>query len=509
MGRLVIRAVSRWLHRAPVSVDDLARFRIAYAITALAILPTAGFGSALPAASFSPPPGPLLLLESYPPVWVVGALEVMAALALGMLALGWRTATASVSAGVLLLVVSGLANSFGQVNHVALIAVVPLVLAASGWGGRLSLDARAGRPARRRPWTLRALAVAIALAYATSAIPKVEGGWLSPASQAAQGHLNRRLFTGEPGGLLAEVGRMVGSPMLWEAVDIGTIVIELGLVVAVLSWRTFRFAVAVATLFHLAILLTLGIAFATTVLAYGAFVTWGRWRPAGRLRFALPRSAIAIPVVAALSVSAVAIAEFLPGVQDAAETLVVVLGAAAGGAFLITVIGRATRALGSLEPDRPSVAGRRLGAALFGVVLLALPAQLVLTPRFGEPYPALQGPSFPQVRLADGILTSRNIPFVSVDLADGTTVPLSVGDVVPESGASRSAVFRTLFRDKEVARDPSTVAWLRSRLDAALPGADVVKFRVLWSTVLTDADDGSRIAVETKYDVVVDFRSHG
>ena len=471
------RALAAWLHRAPVTVDDLARFRIVYAVAALAILPTAGFGVALPAVGFAPPPGPMSLLAAFPPAWVVGALELLTALALAMLAIGWRTVAASLVSGVLLFVVSSLANSFGQIDHIALIATIPLLLAASGWGGRLSIDARRERPSTWRPWTVRALAVAIALAYATSAIPKIEGGWLAAGSQAAQGHLNRRLFTGEPGGLLAGVGRVVGSPILWEAADIATVLIEVGLVIAVVSWRVFRVALAVATLFHLTILLTLGIAFATTVLAYGAFVSWERWWPAIRARRVPPVLAACGSVAAA--VIAVAVAELLPPVQAAAETIVVAAGAALGAAFLTRVVARATRRFRSFTADRPSLAGRLWGAALFGVVLLALPVQLLLTPRFGEPYPAIQGPAFPQVRLVDGILTARNVPFVSVDLADGTTVPITVGDLLPRSGISRSTVFRTLFRNKDVARDPSTVAWLEARLDAIMPDADIVKFRVL------------------------------
>jgi len=289
--------------------------------------------------------------------------------------------------------------------------------------------------------------------------------------------------------------------------DVATVVIELGLVVAVVSWRAFRVALAVATLFHLTILLTLGIAFATTVLAYGAFVSWERWWPATRDR-PVPLILGAGGIVAG-AVAAVAVAEFLPGIQDAVETIVVVIGAAVGAAFLGRAASKPTRDVRSFTADRPSLAGRWWGFALFGVVVLALPVQLAVTPKVGEPYPAIQGPAFPQVRLADGILTARNVPFLSVDLADGTTVPITLGELMPSSGISHSTVFRTLFRDKDVARDPSTVAWLESRLDAALPDVDVVKFRVLWSTVLTDATDGSRISVETNYDVVVDLGSPG
>ncbi len=69
----------------------------------------------------------------------------------------------------------------------------------------------------------------------------------------------------------------IPSRLLWEAVDWSTVALELGLIVAALWWPSFRIGIALATLFHLGIAITLRIAFSYNLLAYAAFIPWAMY----------------------------------------------------------------------------------------------------------------------------------------------------------------------------------------------------------------------------------------
>jgi hypothetical protein len=504
-----VKRFESWADRPAVSAADLAVFRVLFAVTMLLLLPTARFARELPETGFAPPPGPFALLPSYPPDAVVIGFEIVTAAALVVLALGWRTPQASVASGLLLLVVTGLHNSFGQVDHVAMFGAIPVILSASGWGNARSLDAAQGRQHVERPWTQRLLALTIGVAFLVAAIPKIESGWLELQTQAAHGHLLRRVLAGDNTGPLGDLIAGRGPWLIWESLDWMTIGLEVFVILSVVAWRSFRLGVAFAAIFHGLVLVLLGIPFPAATLAYAAFIPWTRLP---LLRTALPRAfpgpvptplaLIAVPIGGAGAWSLAALA---PDFGVIVAVVVVLAGTVAGAIFLGIVAGRLVGRVRSWSPENRARArvwaARMVAVALLGV----LPAQYFLFARVGETYPALQQPGFSQPRLSDGELRFSNVPVIVVTFDDGTTESPSGGKVLPSPLLQQSVIFRNLFKDKDGARRPEVVAWLEGRLAELYPGRTPVKFRIGWSTIYRDAFSGDVIRVKERYDVVVDL----
>lgn len=265
-----------WANSGPFTSLDLARFRIIFAIGALLTLFDFTWWGGFPASMYLPPPGPFQLLPGFPPAPVAYAIEIGVALAFACLAFGYRTRLACWVATVLMILGFGFTYSLGKIDHPILFAIAPAVLSFSGWGNELSVDrARGRKPAGLSPWVLRLLALLIGLAFLTAAIAKVRAGWLSPETQAVRREVLTAYVDGNGGGIIPW---LVGfdAPALWEALDWATVIFEAGIIVCVLSWRAFRVAIAVATLFHLGVYVLLTISFGFNVLVYGAFVQWSR-----------------------------------------------------------------------------------------------------------------------------------------------------------------------------------------------------------------------------------------
>ena len=341
-----------WVRSGPFTTQDLGRFRVVFAVVTLLVVPPFRWVAQFPDAAFVPPPGPFDLLGGFPPEPVLLALEVALAGALGALALGWRTTAASVSTAALLLVGFGFSYSLGKIDHTIFLVVTPLVLAAARWGDAVSVDALRRRdrgtevPSPQEQWPLRLLALLLGLAFVTAAVPKVLAGWLDPATSAVRGVLFSNYYVEQRQDLLAPLVLRLDVGWLWEAQDWATVLLEALLVLAVASWRVWRTSLAVVALFHVGILLVMGIAFGVNVLVYGAFLSWGRLRlprpPAVlvRRRRTLVRLA---PVAAAL----LGLAGWaLPWPEPATwRALVVGVGGVVAGAYLLRqVLGVADRA---------------------------------------------------------------------------------------------------------------------------------------------------------------------
>jgi len=274
-----------WVRSGDLTLLGLARFRILFAVVTLLTLPDVTRVAAYPDAWFAPPLGPLRVLPAWPPEPVLVLVQVLWVFALVALALGWRTTAASVSATVLSVAAYGLLYSTGKIDHNILAVLLPLVLAWSRWGERLSLDAlRRSASAPPDPTApapappLRYLALLVGLAFFSAAVPKVVAGWLDPSSQAVQYDLYAEYYTHGRTELLAPVAIGLHSPLLWETADWATVVLEGGLLLAVLSWRAWRTGLAITTLFHLGVYLAMNISFSWNVLVYAAFVPWDQVR---------------------------------------------------------------------------------------------------------------------------------------------------------------------------------------------------------------------------------------
>lgn len=271
-----------WVQRGPFTSADLGIYRIIYAVAALFIVPDISWVGEYPDFMFKAPPGPLWVLSGFPSPAVLIALEVLRSLSLIMLALGIWTRYVSVAVWAMLSLTYGLTFTLGKVDHTILLVIVPLVLAFANWGDRFSIDALRCKheSVPQRQWPLRLLALLIGWAFFAAAVTKLLTGWLSPSSQAARGYFVLGFLTEDRTHLLANWVAAHDVTAVWELVDWMTVVFEFSVLLALPWWRAFRTTLAVATTFHLGVLLTMNIDFSNAVVAYAAFVSWGtvvRW----------------------------------------------------------------------------------------------------------------------------------------------------------------------------------------------------------------------------------------
>ncbi len=292
-----------WVRQGPFTPRDLGLYRILFALLLEFYVPNLRALQAYPDSLYDPPPGPFELLHGFPADPVLGAVEIVTLILITSTLFGLYTRISSIGLSLALAVGYGLTFSVGKLDHVMVLIIVPAVLSFARWGDHFSIDAlkrrrvdgrldRSGDAARdlaRSPagqpqWPLRFLALSIGVAFCTAAVPKLAHGWLSFAGQATYGYqVQRDVVRGSPGWISAMLVDL-HVPMFWEALDWGTVLIECSVVLCVLSWRSWRIALAVLSIFHLSIALSLGIYFTANVLAYGAFVSWGMVRtPAIRL----------------------------------------------------------------------------------------------------------------------------------------------------------------------------------------------------------------------------------
>jgi hypothetical protein len=308
-----------WVQRGPFTRRDVALYRIIFALVMLFYAPHLRSLATYPDSLYNPPLGPFMLLQGFPPEPVLIAIEIVMFALLTATLFGLYTTFSSIALTVVLIVGYGLNFSVGHIDHLIVLAIVPAVMAFARWGDTLSIDAlrrqrstgttHAAHPAtpasqpknlEQPQWPLRFLALAIGVAFCTAMVPKLLGGWLGTSTQATYGYQVQRDFDDSGFHQVSSVLVNVHVPALWETLDWATVILEGGIILCVLSWRAWRIALAVLTVFHLSIGLSLGIFFAGNVIAYGAFVSWGRLRlPAARLS---PRAAAilargAIPIV--------------------------------------------------------------------------------------------------------------------------------------------------------------------------------------------------------------------
>lgn len=250
----------------------LGVLRICFALWVL-VLPTDYLWvAAVPDAFFQPRVGPFSLLTEVPPLGVLIGLQVLQALLALVLLVGYRTRTVSVLLTLVMISGSGIVYSFGKVDHFILFELLPLAMAAAGWGSAYSLDAR-----RRRgtgtvsgfPILLWGLVVGYALLSA--ALPKAVTGWLDPLRHATRGYLARDIADPVRVGPFSELVFGVDWDLLWKLLDYGTLVAEAGVVVAVFYPPLLRLWLLAILGFHLGVYLTLGISFAGYVFVYVPF----------------------------------------------------------------------------------------------------------------------------------------------------------------------------------------------------------------------------------------------
>lgn len=273
----------RWIFDTyQVSNEGLGLFRICGSMFLLFFLiPGRGlehyrYLASLPADFYMPPPGPMMLLESFPPFIVFQIIYGLIILfTLGML-VGYRTKMMSILAGISVLVMQGLVYSVGKVNHEILVATFPIVMAFTNWGNSFSIDSVRNTEKKQNPesWPLVLLSLFIGFMMFTAGFPKILGGWLDPSTQAVKAHLFRQFFVHEREAFLAGYAIQFHNDLFWELFDWVTIVFEIGFLIAVWKAKWFRLFLIIVVFFHFSTKLLLNISFLPNFLVYAAFLKW-------------------------------------------------------------------------------------------------------------------------------------------------------------------------------------------------------------------------------------------
>lgn len=260
------------------TAEGIALYRIFAALFFLIfLLPDVAFYTtlnSLPNDFFTPPPGPMMLLDQFPPELFLRSVHILLIISWVCILVGFKTKWSSILAGLSMLVLQGFMFSLGKINHEILLSVTPIVMAFSNWGAAFSVDSKYGIENKTEGWPLVLLALFIGFMMFTAGFPKILGGWLDPSTQATRGHLFNQFFVRERQELLAEFAVRFDVAFVWEFLDWATIIFEIGFLVAVWKAGWTRLFICFAAIFHFSTMMTLNIAFLPNFLAYAAFIKW-------------------------------------------------------------------------------------------------------------------------------------------------------------------------------------------------------------------------------------------
>ena len=312
---MIMRWFVAWSEREyAASARSLACFRIFFAAAMLLTLVPQGYGlDRLPPGVFAPPPGLPRLFGGLPGpawYWVMNGLWVVLSVAL---LVGWRTRAVSVALAVVVMLLYARRYSTGKIGHSFLLALTPLVMSLSAWGGAMSVDAcRRGSVAlatRRREalWSARALALlalGVGLSMASAGVIKAGTGWLSLTDSSTFGHTLKNFIRGRDAVLTPVIFRVTPA-WAWELMDWMAVGLELGFAVAWLNRRLFRAFLVSAVFFHIGVALMFDIYFFRNLVTYAAFVDWVALLTLLRLRWLLrvpppPTAVVAVLVTVSL-----------------------------------------------------------------------------------------------------------------------------------------------------------------------------------------------------------------
>ncbi len=274
--------LNRWIFESfTITPEGLGLLRILTALMLLFFLIPGGgtvhyhFLATLPADFYAPPPGPMMLFDTFPGLAIFQVLQTVAVLSALMILVGYHTKWVSLITGLSVLILQGFIFSVGKIDHEILVAVVPVILAYSNWGAAFSIDSfRKGKDQKNERWPLTLLALLIGFMMFTAGFPKILGGWLDISTQAAQSHLLNQFYVRERQDLLAELAVQWNNPFFWELLDWGTVLFEVGFLISIFRAAWFRFFVGIAVLFHFSTMISMNIAFLPNFIAYAVFLNW-------------------------------------------------------------------------------------------------------------------------------------------------------------------------------------------------------------------------------------------
>jgi hypothetical protein len=271
----IIDAVARyhlWLISAYTpAARPFAVLRIVFALWVLIVPRDVTWLSQVPAQFYFPPLGPFSLIPGPPSQTIVVVYMVVRAVVALWLIVGWKTLAASVAMSVVLLIGSGLAYSFSKVDHFILYDLTPIFLGFAGWGAAWSLDARR-KQGRTRGYPMLLMAITIAIAMLTAALPKAARGWLDPAREATRYFVAVDVHYGPDAGVLADwMTSTITSNVLWKSLDYFTLFAEGWLIFALFVPTLFRLGLLLLVGFHVGVFLMMDISFFLNLFVYAAF----------------------------------------------------------------------------------------------------------------------------------------------------------------------------------------------------------------------------------------------
>lgn len=274
------RKFENWIFNSYLPTSEgLGHYRIFAALFFLIFLfPDTAFYStldSLPDEFFTPPPGPMMLFDGFPPEIFFRFIHGLLMVSWVGVLVGFKTKWSSILAGLSMLVLQGFMFSLGKINHEILLSATPIIMAFSNWGAAFSVDSKYREKEESvEGWPLVLLALFIGFMMFTAGFPKILGGWLDLSTQATRGHLFNQFFARERQDLLAEFAVWFNVAFVWEVLDWATILFEVGFLVAVWKAGWTRLFICFAAIFHFSTMMTLNIAFLPNFLAYAAFIKW-------------------------------------------------------------------------------------------------------------------------------------------------------------------------------------------------------------------------------------------
>lgn len=268
--------MDRWIHHSyPVTAPFLALCRVVYASSLLYLFLSYGrwfrfeWLAELPDVLYAPVAGPGMLSSGFPPAFFYQTLTVLVVVLSFLLLVGWRTKAVSILLSLVLMLAFSFFFVFGKVEHLALLLLLPLVMAFSNWGAAWSMDANAGRTGSEvQSWPITFMSLLIGFGFFTAGWAKLSGGWLATDSQAV---LAEVILRGE-GHWLADSLLQIAPDFLWEMLDVLTVLFELAFLPAILWPKRFRLFLGAAIAFHGLNFLLLGIDFSFMFIVYFPFL---------------------------------------------------------------------------------------------------------------------------------------------------------------------------------------------------------------------------------------------
>jgi len=276
--------IDRWIHGfLPVTAEGLALSRIFFAAFFLITgIPTFSWVSRNPPGFFDPPTlSAITFFATFPPIWVMRALDIFICVLLIFVLVGFKTKTSSILLSLAWILGDSFRYSFGLIDHTILTVIAPLVMAFSGWGAAYSIDSKLGKASSEiEAWPLSLLALLVGFGFFSAGFPKLLV-WadFNLSTQGARSWLVSGWYKVGRNRLLAPLFLSITNAYFWEMMDLTAVTFETTFIFSLVRRGLFRTYLFIAVMFHFANLLMLNIGFITIFPVYVIFAPWERILP--------------------------------------------------------------------------------------------------------------------------------------------------------------------------------------------------------------------------------------